>query len=143
MNSQVALEDQMLFCKRCGQAFAFTVGEQEYYREKKISAPMSCKPCREKRKAEDAERLSHVEESVSKAIKMTGIVEQYDAERGYGFIAIDGDVPLFFHCTSLRVKPRLIRAGVKVEFYRIPSARQQGKFCAERVVLAEENGAKP
>jgi cold shock CspA family protein len=133
----------VIVCAKCANEFIFTAGEAEFYLKRKISPPQNCRACREKRKAEDAERLSRVEEAVSKAIKMTGIVEQYDAERGYGFIAVDGDLPVFFHCTSLRVNRKMIRAGVRVQFYRIPSARQPGKFCAERVVLAEENGAKP
>jgi cold shock CspA family protein len=81
------------------------------------------------------------------AKKETGTIENYNAEKGYGFISVDGqrrDEPqLFFHVTSLRCKPREIKPGARVEFYVVESVRRPGKFCAERVTSAEaENGAK-
>jgi hypothetical protein len=44
---------------------------------------------------------------------------------------------------ALRCKPKEIRPGVRVEFYIIDSIRKPGAKCAERVTLAEGNGAKP
>jgi cold shock CspA family protein len=132
--------DTWITCAKCSTEFVFTAGEQAYYRQKNISPPRRCRACREQRKAEDAERLRTVEEAVAKAPRSVGVVEQYDPERGYGFIACEGDVPLFFHCRSLRCKAREILAGVRVEFYRIPSVRQPGKFCAERVTVIEQKG---
>jgi cold shock CspA family protein len=143
MNSQVvsAPADQWIACARCGAEFAFTIGEQSYYAQKKISPPRNCRACREKRKAEDAERLAATEQALAGAVRETGTVQLYDPERGYGFI--EDEPPLFFHCSALRVNRNRIQAGVRVQFYRIASARQPGKFCAEHVTLAEENGAKP
>ena len=38
-------------CRDCGDSFLFTVGEQEFYKEKNIpNHPKSCKKCRDKRK---------------------------------------------------------------------------------------------
>jgi cold shock CspA family protein len=138
-----AIEGTVIVCAKCASEFVFTTGEAEFYLNRKISPPQNCRACREKRKVENAARLSRVEQAVSETVKRTGVVEQYDGERGYGFIAVDGELPVFFHCTALRANRKMIRAGVRVQFYQIPSARQPGKFCAERVTLADAEGAKP
>jgi len=45
------MEDKTLVCVDCGQEFIFTVGEQEFYKEKQLaSEPKRCKPCRDKKK---------------------------------------------------------------------------------------------
>ncbi|MDR1101524.1 MAG: zinc-ribbon domain containing protein [Clostridiales bacterium] len=44
-------EDKMLTCINCGNEFAFTAGEQEFYAEKGLTnAPSRCKDCRTARK---------------------------------------------------------------------------------------------
>lgn len=46
------MQDKTIVCKDCGKEFVFTVGEQEFYKEKEIpNEPVRCKECREKRKA--------------------------------------------------------------------------------------------
>ena len=46
-------EDQRLTCVNCGEEFLFTVGEQEFYKERGLShAPTRCKRCREQRKGQ-------------------------------------------------------------------------------------------
>jgi len=46
-----ALQDRLITCVDCGQEFTFTVGEQEFYRDRGLTnAPTRCKACREKRK---------------------------------------------------------------------------------------------
>ncbi len=46
-------EDIKLVCKDCGEEFLFTVGEQDFYKEKGLEhQPVRCKACRAKRKAE-------------------------------------------------------------------------------------------
>src|SRR5882672_10701041 len=46
-------EDQRLTCVSCGEEFLFTVGEQEFYKERGLShAPTRCKRCREQRKGQ-------------------------------------------------------------------------------------------
>ena len=49
---EVIIQDIKIVCKDCCKEFTFTVGEQEFYKEKGFSNPVRCKDCREKRKAE-------------------------------------------------------------------------------------------
>lgn len=47
------LTDKTLECQDCGAEFAFTVGEQEFYKEKGFkNEPKRCPECRRKRKRE-------------------------------------------------------------------------------------------
>lgn len=44
-------EDRALTCRDCATEFIFTVGEQEFYRQKGFeNLPTRCKPCREAKK---------------------------------------------------------------------------------------------
>jgi len=45
------MPDQEITCAECGAAFIFTEREQEYYRERGLSSPKRCKPCRDARRA--------------------------------------------------------------------------------------------
>ncbi|MBI3014006.1 MAG: zinc-ribbon domain containing protein [Candidatus Tectomicrobia bacterium] len=43
--------DKQLVCTLCGQPFLFTVGEQEFYRQRGfLHEPKKCKPCRDREK---------------------------------------------------------------------------------------------
>src|SRR5689334_13082495 len=44
--------DSTLTCRDCGQAFIFTVGEQDFYASRGYSEPGRCPDCRAARKAE-------------------------------------------------------------------------------------------
>lgn len=45
------MEDKTLMCKDCGAEFTFTVGEQEFYKEKGFeNEPVRCPACRKARK---------------------------------------------------------------------------------------------
>ena len=45
------MEDRTLVCKDCGSEFVFTVGEQEFYKEKGFeNDPVRCPECRKARK---------------------------------------------------------------------------------------------
>ncbi len=44
-------EDILITCVDCKKGFDFTVGEQEFYKEKEYSKPKRCKSCRAARKA--------------------------------------------------------------------------------------------
>ena len=45
------MEDKTLVCKDCGAEFVFTVGEQEFYKEKCFeNEPVRCPECRRARK---------------------------------------------------------------------------------------------
>ncbi|NLY71575.1 MAG: cytochrome C551 [Clostridiales bacterium] len=47
------MQDKNILCQDCGTEFVFTVGEQEFYKEKGFdNEPKRCKECREKRKQE-------------------------------------------------------------------------------------------
>ena len=41
------MEDKKIICKDCGSEFVFTVGEQEFYKEKGFdNEPVRCPACR-------------------------------------------------------------------------------------------------
>jgi hypothetical protein len=45
------VEDKKVICKDCGAEFTFTVGEQEFYKEKGFeNEPQRCPECRQARK---------------------------------------------------------------------------------------------
>ena len=45
------MEDKKITCKDCGKEFIFTVGEQEFYKEKGFeNDPVRCPECRKARK---------------------------------------------------------------------------------------------
>ena len=47
------MEDKTLVCKDCGKEFIFTVGEQEFYKEKGFdNDPVRCPECRKARKTQ-------------------------------------------------------------------------------------------
>ncbi|MBR4151101.1 MAG: zinc-ribbon domain-containing protein [Firmicutes bacterium] len=51
------MEDKVLVCQDCGKEFVFTVGEQEFYKEKGFeNEPKRCKACRDARKAQRRQR---------------------------------------------------------------------------------------
>jgi len=45
------MPDLDITCAECGATFPFTEREQEYYRERGLSHPKRCKPCRDARRA--------------------------------------------------------------------------------------------
>jgi cold shock CspA family protein len=147
MNSQVvsprpATVDQWIRCKGCGSDFLWSAADQQFYLTHKITPPKACRDCRERRKNEAEVKNERIEAEVSSNHKHSGRVSAYYAEKGFGFIRVaEGDV--FFHVSALRCKPKEIAVGVAVEFFEIESVRKKGSTCAERVTLAEENGAKP
>ena len=51
------MEDKIIVCKDCGQEFTFTVGEQEFYKEKGFSNdPVRCAACRRAKKEQNNRR---------------------------------------------------------------------------------------
>ena len=47
------MEDKTIICKDCGRDFLFTVGEQEFFKEKGFeNDPVRCSDCRKARKSE-------------------------------------------------------------------------------------------
>jgi len=54
------MEDKKVTCKECGNEFIFTVGEQEFYKEKGFeNEPKKCKECRAKAKSKDKRRSNY------------------------------------------------------------------------------------
>nr|DAK84680.1 MAG TPA: putative zinc-ribbon domain protein [Caudoviricetes sp.] len=51
-------EDKTLKCKDCGNDFIWKAGEQRFYAEKELQAPIRCKECRNKRKQKFEERTT-------------------------------------------------------------------------------------
>jgi len=45
------MPDMEITCAECGNSFPFTEREQDYYRERGLSHPKRCKPCRDARRA--------------------------------------------------------------------------------------------
>ncbi len=45
-------EDMNITCRQCGKQFAFTVGEQEFYKLKELTSPSRCPECRSTRKTQ-------------------------------------------------------------------------------------------
>lgn len=45
------MPDLEITCAECATPFAFTEREQEYYRERNLTHPKRCKPCRDARRA--------------------------------------------------------------------------------------------
>jgi CxxC-x17-CxxC domain-containing protein len=51
----ITLQDKTLTCRDCGQAFTFTVSEQEFFAQKGFTnSPSRCPECRAARKARQA-----------------------------------------------------------------------------------------
>ncbi len=47
----MALQNQTIQCKDCGAEFQWSAEEQEFYQEKGFNAPLRCKDCRAKARA--------------------------------------------------------------------------------------------
>ncbi|HBW13533.1 MULTISPECIES: zinc-ribbon domain-containing protein [Proteiniclasticum] len=51
------MEDKKIICRDCNNEFVFTVGEQEFYKEKGFeNEPVRCPDCRRARKNEKFNR---------------------------------------------------------------------------------------
>src|SRR5260370_22716995 len=48
---KTVMPDIEITCVECGETFPFTEREQEYYRERNLTHPKRCKPCRDARRA--------------------------------------------------------------------------------------------
>ncbi len=51
------MTDKTIVCKDCGSEFVFTVGEQEFFKEKGFdNDPVRCPACRKAKKAQNNRR---------------------------------------------------------------------------------------
>ena len=72
------LQDRILTCRDCGQQFAFTAGEQEFYQSRGLmNDPGRCPACRRARKAQRTEG-GYAYSSAS-----DGLATSYGGPRGY------------------------------------------------------------
>lgn len=56
----MSFADRSLSCRECGNAFAWTAGEQEFYQQKGLlHEPQRCPECRQRAKAERAAQNMH------------------------------------------------------------------------------------
>jgi len=54
---EIIMEDKTIVCRDCNNEFTFTVGEQEFYKEKGFeNEPVRCPDCRRARKNEKFNR---------------------------------------------------------------------------------------
>ena len=51
---------------------------------------------------------------------MTGVVADFDEQKGYGTVRADDGRELFFHCTQIADGSRTMPAGVAVTFEIVP-----------------------
>lgn len=72
----MAFADRSLSCRECGNAFAWTAGEQEFYQQKGLlHEPQRCPDCRHKAKAERAtQRALNMHDIVCSACGQAGQV---------------------------------------------------------------------
>ena len=60
------MTDKNIVCRDCGSTFTFTVGEQEFYKEKGFeNEPMRCPECRRRRKQNRRQNTNRYEEGSS------------------------------------------------------------------------------
>ena len=73
------LQDRILTCRDCGQQFAFTAGEQEFYQSRGLTnEPGRCPECRAARKASRGEGGGYAYSSASDSYAAS-----YGGPRGY------------------------------------------------------------
>ena len=72
----MTLTDKSLSCRECGNAFVWTVGEQDFYAQKGLlHEPQRCADCRRRAKAERAAaRVQSMHETVCSNCGKTGQV---------------------------------------------------------------------
>jgi CspA family cold shock protein len=92
------LQDEILYCARCGISFLWSQEEQKWAED--APAPMYCPGCRQLLPPEGRER---------------GQVKWYDARKQYGFIVRAGQPDLYVHRSGLRSSSSL-RPDSLVEF---------------------------
>ena len=68
---------------------------------------------------------------------MTGVIKKINAEKGYGFITVDGGTYLFFHTSQCNGNFDSLREGDKVTFESQPSDKPGKGPNAVNVAIAE------
>jgi len=97
MMARTDVQDEVLYCARCGISFLWTQEEQKV---DGAAAPRHCPACR---------RL------LPPAGRERGLVKWYDPRKQYGFLVRAGQPDIYVHRTGM-LEPRLLRPGDLVEF---------------------------
>lgn len=65
-------QDKTLACRDCSSSFVFTVGEQEFYKEKGfVNEPVRCGQCRNARKNSQGSKSSSAQKSFRPLVEVT------------------------------------------------------------------------
>ena len=62
-----------------------------------------------------------------------GVVKNYNAEKGFGFIEREGQRDLFFHINNFSVDAEPPEDGLEVSFHSEPSKRKPGTLTAIKI----------
>jgi CspA family cold shock protein len=119
------LQDEILYCARCGISFLWSQEEQRWAAGE--PAPKYCPGCRQ---------------LLPGAGRARGQVKWYDPRKQYGFIVRTGEPDLYVHRSALKGS-RALRPDDLVEFGVEQTAR--GPAAAEVVVIvpAKDSSAAP
>lgn len=66
---------------------------------------------------------------------LTGTVKWFNAEKGYGFIAVDGQDDVFVHISAVQASGLTLREDMKVSFEK--QQGQNGKYSAVDLTEAD------
>lgn len=76
-----------------------------------------------------------IKPGLDKGLKMiTGTVKWFNADKGYGFIAVEGEDDVFVHISAVQASGLDIKEDMKVSFEK--QQGQNGKFSAVNLVTA-------
>jgi len=118
------LQDEMLYCARCGVSFLWTREEQT---QPGAIEPLHCPGCRQLMPGAGRER---------------GLVKWYDRRKHYGFIVRAGKPELYVHRSAIQSQ-RLPRPGDLVEFAVAESPRGPEAIAVSLVESAALSEAVP
>ena len=65
---------------------------------------------------------------------LTGIVKWFNAEKGYGFIAVEGQDDVFVHISAVQASGLKLEENMKVSFEK--QQGNNGKFSAVNLAVA-------
>lgn len=119
-----AIQDEMLYCARCGVSFLWTREEQK---QTGAIEPLYCPGCRQLMPGAERER---------------GLVKWYDRRKHYGFIVRAGKPEIYMHRSAIQSQ-RLPHPGDLVEFTVEESARGPAAVAVALVEIAVISTVNP
>lgn len=109
MTTTAQLEDINLVCRECNSDFIWTVGEQQFFHDRKLkNTPKRCQECRSKKPTQP----------IPQQQTMRGTVKWFNAAKGFGFItAPEYERDVYVHFSSIVAHGYVsLIAGQEVEF---------------------------